>query len=303
MTQTLIRVQSLSRKRSDIVSGVIITLHLLIVLSPLYIAAILPLGFHLILAWLFFGLSMNGILNLMHECCHNLVFQRSKNSELLGKYIGLLAFADFDSYRHRHWQHHHHLGQPGDTKDAYLIDIRGKNIFIFLLKCLSMQEAVRKFCNQLKSKKATTESQASSFFFNLVTFQVIFFISLVLASWPIQSNLILSLFKASLIYIFVYLYGLMSLTVFTATLRAIAEHQISMNPSKKQGFAALRNFKCNAVTRFLMGAYGFGDHYTHHQFPTIPYYNLPTATIELEKSDSTYKPTGGYLSTLYQLIV
>src|SRR5262249_40985823 len=52
-------------------------------------------------------------------------------------------------------------------------------------------------------------------------------------------------------------------------------------------------FKCNAITRFLMGAYGFGEHETHHMHPGIPYYLLPAATAVLAKSRSPSRPGTG----------
>jgi fatty acid desaturase len=101
----------------------------------------------------------------------------------------------------------------------------------------------------------------------------------------------------------VYLYGLMSLTVFMASLRAVAEHQHYADDSSTQcGYAALRNFSCNPVSRYLMGAYGFGEHYTHHRVPSIPYYWLKIATQTLARDDASFLPRHGYFSVLATIV-
>ena len=95
----------------------------------------------------------------------------------------------------------------------------------------------------------------------------------------------------------------MSLTIFAAALRAVAEHQLLADAeSDVQGYAALRNFKCNPITRFLMGAYGFGEHETHHMHPGIPYYKLPRATAELAAEQASLAPREGYFATLVTII-
>ena len=89
-------------KRSDVISIAVVGSHLLAVLSPIYLVAALGPAWHTPILLLIFGLSMNGVLNLMHECAHILVFKRRDWSDVLGRWIvGPLVFADFDGYRER----------------------------------------------------------------------------------------------------------------------------------------------------------------------------------------------------------
>ena len=92
----------------------------------------------------------------------------------------------------------------------------------------------------------------------------------------------------------------MSLTIFAAALRAIAEHQL-YGGSDFRGYAALRNVKCNPISRFLMGAYGFGEHETHHMHPGIPYYRLRQATEMVAKEEASLRPQQGYFTTLFHI--
>src|SRR5262245_23559045 len=113
-------------KRSDWTSLAVVVAHLGIVVSPVYVAAALGPGWPTFFCWLFFGLGMNGVLNLMHECAHFHVFTRRSWSDWLGgKVIAPMVFADFAGYRRRHWDHHKFIGVVGETKDTYLISITG----------------------------------------------------------------------------------------------------------------------------------------------------------------------------------
>jgi fatty acid desaturase len=52
-----------------------------------------------------------------------------------------------------------------------------------------------------------------------------------------------------------------------------------------------------------MGAYGFGEHYTHHRVPGIPYYHLPAATREMAGEDPTMRPGKDYFAVLAEIIL
>jgi fatty acid desaturase len=82
----------------------------------------------------------------------------------------------------------------------------------------------------------------------------------------------------------VYLYGMMSLTIFLSTLRAIAEHQIVKGDMQTEGNASIRNMRPTLATRLLFGSHGFCEHGTHHAYPVIPYYNLPEATRQFAET-------------------
>src|ERR1044071_6613797 len=105
-------------KRPDGTSWAVVAAHLALVLAPVYLAAYLGPSWRWLLLWLWWGVVMNGVLNLMHECAHFHLFRVRALSDLWGRWIvGPLLLADFDGYRRRHWEHHKHLGEDGDTKD------------------------------------------------------------------------------------------------------------------------------------------------------------------------------------------
>ena len=74
-------------KRSDLVSLSVVTLHVAVVFGPVLVAARLGPGWWLVLCWLWFGWTMNGLLNLMHEAAHYHVFRAPKANDFLGRFL------------------------------------------------------------------------------------------------------------------------------------------------------------------------------------------------------------------------
>jgi fatty acid desaturase len=190
----------------------------------------------------------------------------------------------------------------GETKDAYLIDIHGKNLCLLFLRSLLMVEMFKKFSKQIPKGPTQKKPETGyNWIKTAVLFQAVFFSTIFFTAYQSHPSWSEAFLHASFIYAFVYAYGLISLTVFMANLRAIAEHQLNGGTTGQEGYAALRNFRCGPLERFFFGAYGFGEHYTHHKIAGIPYYHLREATQEMASEDESLKPITGYLGTLKKL--
>jgi fatty acid desaturase len=291
-------------KRSDGASAARVVVHLAAVATPLVLIAVLPLGVHDGLLVATFAVLMNGMLNLMHAAAHHHVFlDRGANMWLGKSVLGPMFFANFDSYRRRHWEHHKHLGDPEDTKDAYLVDIRGPRLFVYLVRCLTGVEALRKFTSQFQGTVAANDDQADGpWLLRLAIFQSGVIAVLFMAAFLARRNLSEAVWMAAGTYVFGYVYGVMSITIFVATLRAIAEHQRTSFDIVAAGRASLRNFRCSWLSRLVFGSYGFGEHLTHHEYPAIPYYRLPAATSELAAIDADYRPAADYPQVLLDIV-
>lgn len=296
---------SATQKRTDLRSLSVVVAHFIVVMSPILLAAALGPGWWILPLWFAFGLLMNGMLNLMHEAAHYHVFKRKGSNDILGHWIlGPLALADFDSYRHRHWVHHRHLGEPEDPKLTYRLNIRGWRMLTHLLGCLLLVEAARKFRQQHRDLDEPAPGDTLRWFLRTVAVQAIMLMLLTGVAWLCHRHSgSLEAAQASIIaYLVVYVYGLGSMTVVAASIRAIVEHQPVRPGELTTGAAALRNFSCNPITRLCFGAYGFGEHATHHQKPALPYYQLGEATISLARQAPELAPRNGYISTLFTLV-
>jgi fatty acid desaturase len=290
-------------KRADSKSWAIVAGHVSLVLAPVLLAALIGPSLLWLVLWVLFGLLMSGLLNLMHECAHYHVFRERVGSDLIGRWLlGPLLLADFDGYRERHWKHHTHLGVDGDTKDSYLVDIRNIGLVRLLLECLTLQAAVQKFRTQVSVESLDTLPR-TDWIKRTALVQVGLLGILVLVAGPISGRAVWprGLLTAGLAYGLVYVYGLGSLTVYAATIRAIAEHQKEVGQNSATGRAALRNFKCGPVAWLVFGAYGFAEHATHHREPALAYYHLPRATAYLAATDKELEPRYRYITEILAL--
>jgi fatty acid desaturase len=294
------------RKRSDAISLVVVISHLGFALAPALLAALHPSGLELFLLWLWLGLAMSGLLNLMHECAHFHVFRERWASNVLGRWVlGPLFFADFDGYRKRHWDHHRKLGLPDDSKVTYKVDVQRWRFVSLLLRCLVLIEALKRFRHQTRPGNRDASSRPAAGLWvvrTLLTQGLLFSSLLALAMMSRDGKRFEGLLAAVLAYGGVYLYGVMSLTVFAATLRAIAEHQHGKDAAVEVGAAVLRNFTRSPFSQLVFGAYGFSEHATHHLEPGIPCYELKAATARLSAADPAFAPRAGYLKTLLRLV-
>jgi fatty acid desaturase len=288
-------------RRSDAISWAVVLAHLAFVLAPVYLAAAVGPSLWLIPLWLWFGCFMHGLINLLHECAHTSTFRERATSDALGRWVlGPLVFADFDGYRRRHWDHHRHFGLAGDTKDAYLADLRGAGLRTLLLKSLVLAEAAKKLRVQSDAPAASRDG-SKRWLLRTACIQAGFLLSLgLVAAAANPGRPVRALVAVALAYGFVYAHGLAALTTFVATLRAIAEHQQAPDDVLRVGRATLRNFACGPFERLLFGAYGFAEHATHHREPAVPSYQLRTATAFLQ-ADPAFAPREGYLARLRAL--
>ena len=271
-------------------------LHVVIVLAPIALVAARPSAGAAVFAWVWTGLGMSGLLNLLHECAHLHFFKGRRANEIFGRLLGALIWADFDSYRHRHWEHHRLLGEAADPKYIYRTDIRGAGFARFALRCLSGVEAVSKF----RTLGARVEKSVPGYFARVIGVQGIFFAAI----WGIAFAGIRgagSFILAAAVYA-LYLYTLASLTTFAAGLRAIAEHHPLPAAEARVNGAALRNFRRDPFSLAVFGAYGFSDHATHHREPGLPCGRLAEATRRLAAQEPDYAPKTSYLSTLAALV-
>ncbi len=291
-------------KRSDFVSMIVSFSHILFVFFPLFISTYFNSIILTVLSFIWVGVFVNGVINLMHESAHRLVFKKKSYCDFLGDFIlGPLLITDFKAYRNRHWVHHNKLGSEEDTKFIYKKKIKGFNFIIFFFECMFLKEGIAKFIYQFRNRSKTKIS--IGFFVKTVSIQAILFSLMFFSQMSFSNQSLEDVFINTILsYVFVYLYSLASLGVFFSSLRAIAEHQTNNNVNEHHhGNAILRNLKSNFLTNLIFGSYGFADHATHHEYPSIPSYNLKKFRKEIEEDNIVLKPTKGYFEILRDCVI
>src|SRR4051794_40718017 len=283
-------ISELKLRRSDWISAANVALHLGFVFAPVLLAAWFGGWISIMICLVWFGITQNGVANLMHETAHRLVFRQNAWSDVLGRRVLAPFFlTSFELYRRRHWVHHSQTGNEHDTKTTYLLRCEGAPaLAIFAIRCLFGVEAIHRFLNTQKENKFVkplSPGEKKDAFLSLAIFHFVFGSITLLAAWTgAGGSWSLTVINAALAYGLVYIYGMMSVTIFLSTLRAIAEHQIVGDDVETHGNASIRNMRPTLVSRFLFGSYGFCEHGTHHAYPVIPHYNLPGATLALAEN-------------------
>jgi len=291
-------------KRSDYISMIVSFSHILFVFFPLFLSTYFDSIILTVLSFIWVGVFVNGVINLMHESAHRLVFKKKSYCDFLGEFIlGPLLITDFKAYRNRHWVHHNKLGSEEDTKFIYKKKIKGFNFIIFFFECMFLKEGISKFIYQFRNSSNTKIS--IGFIVKTVSIQAILFSLLFFPQMLVSNQGLDEIFINTILsYVFIYLYSLASLGVFFSSLRAIAEHQINNNINEHHhGHAILRNLKSNFLTNLIFGSYGFADHATHHEYPSIPSYNLKKFRKEIEEDNIVLKPTKGYFEILRDCVI
>ncbi|MDG2304581.1 MAG: fatty acid desaturase [Candidatus Binatia bacterium] len=290
-------------RRSDAVSLLVVAAHLAFVLCPVFLGAWVGVSPWLVPLWFWFGLAFHGMLNLWHESSHALVFQERARNEVLGRWVlAPLILGEFDTYKQRHWDHHRFVGEENDTKDAYLLDLHGSRVLGFLVRCLTLQEAIQKLKRTGDTSAATPPSStwlARAAVVHGALFASLFFVALSNDRGPL-----LAFFAAGFAWGGIFIYGMAGLTLFVASLRTLCEHGVADDGTARVGRAALRNFACGPIERLLMGSYGFAEHATHHREPAVPSYRLREATAQLvEQGAAELRPCeGGYHARLREIV-
>src|SRR5581483_6359486 len=161
----------------------------------------------------------------------------------------------------------------------------------------------KKLSYQARERASSNLARSWFWLVRLAVFQGVLLSSLFATAWLASAhNLAAALLRTVIVYGFVYVYGLVSLTLLVATLRAIAEHHPAADDGQISGQAALRNLLCSPIARLIFGCYGFAEHATHHLEPAIPSYRLSSATRALAEGSPTLRPQFGYLDVLITLV-
>jgi fatty acid desaturase len=296
------------QRRHDARSMGVVVVHLTVVMAPVFIAATTGTWQALVICYLWFGLTQNGIANLMHEAAHRMIFRKARWSDVLGQRILAPFFlTNFELYRRRHWVHHRHAGMEHDTKETYLTNmVEYWGLLVFVVRCFAGIEAVRRFAATLRENKFVaplSPKERKEGFVNIILFHLVLGLSLFTVSiFSSRGSIVIAFSHTAIAYCVVYVYGMMSLTILLSTLRAVAEHQIVANSIEIHGAAAIRNLSPTMISRALFGSYGFCEHGTHHSYPTIPYYNLSKATLDFSASRPALRYGPSYWGVISQAL-
>ena len=242
----------------------------LLVWSQLFLAFWLALNFDLIYSILSFFIicaCMQTMLLWTHEASHHNLFRSSSINDLwCSVFFSAPLGVDIKTYRRHHSSHHSAMSTKQDLdKYAYDLEIEGPKSFLSLLtKTLSGFEGLRLIKNKYLQKEAISSSKISK---------------LVTIGFNLTLGAVLTFFGKWYLYFILWVYPLLSVTIFLNYVRSIGEHLPKgdryLDETKKDLKQIVRTTTPNFFEKWFLYQANFNYHLEHHLFPSIPAHNLP----------------------------
>lgn len=243
------------------VTIIILLIHFLI---AKYLNYLLMIPFFFILGILYYHVIM-----IVHELVHFTFVPNVKLNKFLGNLISPLIGLNFQSYREIHFNHHKAKTIESDP-DAYIYapvlkeKKWYKRIAIFLVG--SIFELFIKM-------KAKSLSNKGNFFnrYSVIIAQLALLLTFIVFSNPYN-------------YFIFWLLPIITIGLFLNRLRVLIEHGYEFREKLNHNPQKTVNVKCNFLEKIIFAPHNFNYHKEHHDFPGIPYYQLPEVYKTRKKS-------------------
>lgn len=212
----------------------------------------------------------------IHEAGHFNIHPDKKINDRLATFFLCLPFGlSMKSYRKVHWQHHVHLGTPGDAEISYFNALTK----LFILETLTGIHLLRTMRKKEGEGVLTKDQQAQArqmLFAGIVFHFLILIISILTGNWPFAIS---------------WFFGFLVFFPFFATIRQILEHRDELASSAidyhKESHGKVSRLFTNTIISSSFGSAGFTRHMIHHWDPLISYTRLKDIEDFLSRSEKT----------------
>jgi len=245
-------------------------------------------SYYKIVLFFVLGVLYYHIIMIVHELVHYTFVPNRKLNEFLGNVLAPSVGLNFKQYRDHHLRHHWSKTVKDDP-DAYIYwpvikeKTWHKRIKIFIFG--SVSELFTKI--KLKSFPKTKEK----FFIkhSVLLAQVIVFLLFIIFS--------------KLVYYFIFWLGpIIIVGLFLNRMRVLIEHGYDFENNINSTPQITVNIKSNFLERIIFAPHNFNYHQEHHDFPGIPYYQLPEFYKSKINNKKHKKIQHSYLSMLFAIL-
>lgn len=253
-----------------------------------------------VLAFVVVGARGQACYILQHELMHSLLFKRRATNEAIGVLLSSLLGTRFFIGRRMHMEHHRQVGKPADPNELFH-SVEGREPgapilrhFLFHL-CGGRLILMAKGLLGSLSRSGTAHAaigipggQNRIDLLALVAIQAIIFATISLASSP-------------LVYLFLYVMPLSTLTAFFEALRSFSEHVVPGRPSNSA--ESQRSFFMDGakLELFFISQFNFNFHHIHHLYPKVVTFKLKQLHEWLTQNDPQFQDRfvrrPGYVAT------
>ena len=99
-----------TRKRSDLIALILVSHAWGVIFTSAWLASVFPSPFLIVLLTMLIGSRQLGLLILMHDASHGILFESSRLNYIFGQWFcGLPMLADMNMYRSYHLAHHKYV--------------------------------------------------------------------------------------------------------------------------------------------------------------------------------------------------
>lgn len=230
-----------------------------------------------ILAILVIAGRQHGLLNLLHEATHGLLFEKKEINHLMANIFCILPLGNtFNTFTRSHLAHHKFLNTQRDPewyKKTLMGWVFPKSVW-GILKLALMEATVRntrgrilKFYNIFRGAE---NSKALKLMF-LIYYAVLFGVLTAAGVW----------YEFAIYWLVPYLV----LLPYISFTRSLSEH---FGLSYDSELESSRNVKDSILNQIFI-PHNMGYHLTHHLFPSVPCYHLKKVTVFLENNPGFLK--------------
>lgn len=222
-----------------------------------------------IILWGVLGYFITGVIQIVHECWHNNVFNSPRLNRLTGQILSLLFFTLYEPPRHGHLLHHR-FNRTDRDPDAYNAGIKSWDLSLLYYGVffLGVPLGIIHF-NILYPLQFYQRKQLPKHFLQLALL-----VSCYIIVWTL-------LIKANLLQqaVQIWLIPLLFASPWNG-LKSVADH--FNNAWEGNPFQTATTVRSNALTTYFWN--GLNYHLEHHLFPTIPGYHLAKLHPHLSKT-------------------
>ena len=285
-------------ERSTIRVGGIICLDFAIITAAIVTSEWLRAPWAYVIAVLLIGARQIGIASIaLHDGVHGLILRNRKYNDLLAKILSCAVFvlllADFSDYRKSHIEHHRHTNTKHDpdfpfVRNLYLGASPRKIALVLLLQLsgIGFVQALINFARQGSWRRRLWIAGA------------------VLA---LTTGAVLSLYPVNLFLLY-WVVPFATWGLFINLVRAISEHYPPGFFRAHQAVAGIlftRDVLPSWFDSLFVATRGVNYHFTHHLFPSVPFYRLKTLHRRISRTEpyrSTAHVTQGYHRALAEIL-
>lgn len=234
------------------------------------------------------GLLYYHIIMAVHELAHRTFVPNKSLNDILGCVLSPLVGLNFKQYREHHLKHHKAKNVSEDT-DAYIyLPVVREKLWYKKLKAFILGSFSELFI-KVKEKSLLMTNERFSARHSVIIAQLTLFMLFVVLSKPLN-------------YFVFWLGPIIVISFLLNRTRVLIEHGYGFDSNLASNPQVTVNLNPSFLERVIFAPHNFNYHQDHHDFPWIPYYQLPEFNKLRTRDKADRIRNRSYLSMLRDIL-